>query len=179
MKIFTALRQAIYGWIMLLRSEPGWQERFRFTASGLVTALVLFYLFAFLAVVLASLDYGVPGPQEFVATMVLQSLWLVALVAGLYGTRFAVRDKSPILPILVPGVYALVFYLVVGALVSLVLGFLLPLLWLALVWMLFRLGRLGGGWTIGVSFAFAILTVLLLVGLPYALYIIPAPTPAA
>ena len=56
---------------------------------------------------------------------------------------------------------------------------LLPLLWLGLLYMFYRLGRAASGWTIGVSAAFAVLTVLLLVGTPIALYIMPAPTPAA
>lgn len=178
MTILNALRQAVYGWIMILRGEAGWQDRFRFTGAGFVTALVLFYLFAFLAMVLGSLGYGVPTFQEFVATLVLQSLFLVALLLGLFGTRFAIRDKGPVLPVLVPGTYALVFYLIMGALVSLTLGPLVPLLWLALVFFLFHLGRVAGGWTIGVSAAFAVLTVLLLVGTPIALYIMPAPVPA-
>jgi hypothetical protein len=179
MNIFKALQQAVYGWIMILRGEADWQARFRLSLPGLTTALVLFYLFAFLTVVIGSLDYGVPTVQEFVATIVLQSLFLLALVVGLFGTRFAVRDSGPILPILVPGIYALVFYLVLGALVSLTLGPLFPVLWLALIWLLFRLGRAAGGWSIGVAAAFAVLTVLLLVVTPYALYIMPAPTPAA
>jgi hypothetical protein len=179
MKIVNALRQAVYGWIMILRGEAGWRERFRFTPAGLMTALVLFYFFAFLAVVLASLDVGVPTLQGMADIMVIQSLWLLALVAGVYGTRAALRDPVPVLPLLVPGIYALVFYLVLGALISLAMGFLLPLLWLALVWLLFRLGRLAGAWTIGVSSAFAVLTVVLLVGTPISLYILTAPPPAA
>lgn len=179
MKIFRALRQSLYGWIMILRNQAGWQERFRLTMPGLMTALVLFYLFAFLTVMLGSLSYGVPTIMGFVATMALQSLFLVALVLGLFGTRFAVRDQGPILPVLVPGVYALVYYLILGALLSLTMGFALPLVWLGLIVLLFRLGRTGGGWSVGVSLAFAVLSVLLLVGLPYALYMLPAPTPPA
>lgn len=179
MKIIQALRQAVYGWIMILRNEAGWEQRFRLTGPGLATALVLFYLFAFLAVVLASLDVGVPTLMGLVGIMLYQSLWLAALLIGIFGTRFAVRDHAPALPLLVPGVYALIFYLILGALVSLAIGFLLPLLWLGLVYMLYRLGRMAGGWTIGVSAAFAVLTVLLLVGTPIALYIMPAPIPAA
>lgn len=179
MKIITALRQSVYGWIMILRGEVGWQERFRFTPAGLVTALVLFYLFAFLAVVLTSLEMGVPTLQGFFDIMVIQSLWLVALVLGVFGTRFALRDTGPLLPILVPAIYALVFYLIIGTLVSFAFGFALPLLWLALAWMLFRLGRLAAGWSLGVSAAFAVLTVVLLVGIPISLYMLTAPVPAA
>lgn len=179
MTIFKALRQAVYGWIMILRNQAGWEQRFRLTGAGLTTVLVLFYLFAFLAVVLASLEVGVPTLIGLFSIMLYQSLWLAALLIGIFGTRFAVRDQRSPLPLLVPGVYALTFYLILGALVSLALPFLLPLLWLGLVYMLFRLGRAAGGWTIGVSAAFAVLTVLLLVGTPMALYIMPAPVPAA
>lgn len=179
MNIFKALRQAVYGWIMILRGEAGWEERFRLTGPGLTTALVLFYLFAFLAVVLSSLSMDVPTPLGLVVILLYQSLWLAALLIGIFGTRFAIRDRRPALPLLVPGVYALIFYLILGALVSLVIGFLLPLLWIGLIYLLFRLGRMAGGWTIGVSAAFAVLTVLLLVGTPIALYIMPTPIPAA
>lgn len=178
MNILKALQQAFYGWIMILRGEAGWQERFRFTTPGLATALVLFYLFAFLAVVLTSLGTGVPTAIQLLMFMLYQSLWLGSLLMGLFGTRAVVRDRGPILPMLVPGVHALTFYLVLGALLSLAVPGLLPLLWLGLVVLLFRLGRVAGGWTIGVSVAFAVLTVLLLVGTPIALYMMPAPVPA-
>ncbi|MNL42149.1 hypothetical protein D3C87_1645880 [compost metagenome] len=111
--------------------------------------------------------------------MALQSLFLVALVIGLFATRFAIRDQKPVLPVLVPGIYALIYYLILGALLNLTVGMLLPLLWLGLLYMFYRLGRAASGWTIGVSAAFAVLTVLLLVGTPIALYIMPAPIPAA
>ena len=179
MKIINALRQSVYGWIMILRNEAGWEDRFRFTRAGLVTALVLFYLFAFLAVVLGSLNYGVPTFGELTATLVFQSLFLAAPLIGIYGTRYALRQQGPVLPLLVPSIYALTFYVGLGALLSLTIGILLPLLWLAMAYMLFRLGRLAGGWSIGVSIAFAVLTVLLLAGTPIALYIMPAPVPAA
>ena len=179
MKSFGALQQSVEGWVSILRGEAGWQERFRLSWAGLATAVVLFYLFAFLGVVLASFSYEVPTLTEFVATMVIQSLYLLALVIGVFGTRSVVKDKALVLPVLIPGVYALVYYLILGALISLVFGPLLPVLWMGLLYMFFRLGRAGGGWTIGVSAAFAVLTVLLLVGTPIALYMMPAPVPAA
>lgn len=179
MRIVAALRQAVYGWIMILRGEAGWQERFRFTPAGLATALVLFYLFAFLAMVLASLDIGVPSLQGFFDIMVIQSLWLLALLIGFYGTRFALRETGRVLPVLVPAIYALVFYLIVGTLISFTIGFALPLLWLALAFLLFRLGRMAANWPIGISATFAILTTVLLVGIPMTLYMLTAPIPAA
>lgn len=179
MKIISALRQSVYGWIMILRNEAGWQERFRLTMPGLTTGLVLFYLFAFLAVVLGSFNFGVPTLGEFVATLVFQSLFLIAPLIGIYGTRYALRDRGAVLPLLVPAIYALTYYIGLGALLSLTIPFLLPLVWLGLLFMFFRLGRLASGWSIGVSAAFAVLTVVLLAGTPIALYIMPAPVPPA
>ena len=172
MKTWQNLQEAFSGWWMILRGEAGWEEHFRLTSAGLVTALVLFYVFAFLAVVLASFEVGVPTLVGFLDIMVVQSLWLVALLAGLYATRFAVRSSGSPLPVLVPGIYALIAYLVLGSLVSLILGPALPLLWVGLVYLLFRLGRMAGGWTTGVSAAFAFLSVVLLVGLPMSLYML-------
>ena len=109
MTIFKALRQAVYGWIMILRNQAGWEQRFRLTGAGLTTVLVLFYLFAFLAVVLASLEVGVPTLIGLFSIMLYQSLWLAALLIGIFGTRFAVRDQRSPLPLLVAGRYALTF----------------------------------------------------------------------
>jgi hypothetical protein len=161
MKIWQNLQQAFLGWQMILRREGNWQEQFRISAAGLVNALVL-----------ASLRFDVPTLSGFLDIMVVQSLWLVALLIGVFGTRFVMKQAGSALSVLIPGIYALIAYLAVGSLVSLILGVLLPLLWLALIYMLYRLGRAAGPWSRGVSAAFALLTVVLLVGLPMTLYML-------
>ncbi len=52
--------------------------------------MVLFYVFAFLAVVVASLEVGVPTLVGLLEIMFVQSLWLLALALAFWGTRFAV-----------------------------------------------------------------------------------------
>jgi hypothetical protein len=178
MKIVGAIREAIVGWRMILTNHAGWREHFRLSAAGLATGLAVFYLFAFLAVVLASFGAGVPDLPGFILVMAVQSLWLVALLIGIFGTRAVLHDKSPVLPLLVPGTYALVAYLVLGTLLSLTLGALLPLLWLALLYMFFQLGRAAAGWSFGIAAAFAALTVVLLVGMPMTLYMLATALPA-
>jgi hypothetical protein len=172
MKTWTIMRDAMEGWRGILRGEPGWEAYFRLSRAGLVTALVLFYIFAFFAVVLASLQVGVPTLAGFIDIMLVQSLWLVALVIGIFGTRYAVRTDPPVLSLLVPGIFALIAYLIFGTAISVIAGPLLPVLWIALAFVLFRLGRVAGQWTPGVSAAFAVLTVVLLVGLPMTLYML-------
>lgn len=178
MKLLGALQHAVKGWMLLLRGEAGWRQYFRLTNAGLVTALALFYLFAFLAVLVASFDIGVPTLGGFLTILFAQSLWLVALLAGIFATRAFLRDRTVILPLLIPGIYALIAYLALGTVLTFTLGILLPLLWLALAFMLFRLARAATAWSMGVAGAFGVLTVVLLVGLPMTLYMLLASPPA-
>ncbi|WIY53336.1 hypothetical protein O9Z70_02020 [Devosia sp. YIM 151766] len=172
MKSWQNLQQAVVGWRMILRGEAGWQEQFRLTAPGLAMALVLFYVFAFLAVLLASFEVGVPTLGGFVEIMLIQSLWLIALLIGIFGARFVMRGGNALLPVLIPGIYAMIAYLILGSLLSLILGILLPLLWAALAFLLYRLGRVAADWNPAGSATFALLTVVLLVGMPMTLYML-------
>jgi hypothetical protein len=82
------------------------------------------------------------------------------------------------LGLLVPGVYALIAYLIVGTILSLIAGPVLVLLWLGLAYLLFCLGWRTEGWNIGVAAAFAVLTMVLLVGMPVTLYMVLGPVAA-
>jgi hypothetical protein len=179
MKLVATLRDAINGWVAILRDQPDWANHFRLSAAGLATAVVLFYLFAFLAIVIGSMAFGVPTPAGLVAAMLGQSLFLVALVVAVFATRSMLRDREPVPTLLVPGVYALVAYLALGTLITLLFAPLLPLLWLAMAWLLYRLGRVAAGWPLGVAAAFGILSVVLLVGIPATLYMLFSPLAAA
>ena len=179
MKSWTLLNEAILGWVKIVRGQPGWAPHFTLSLPGLVSALVLFATFAFLVVVIASFSVGVPTVSGFILVMLAQGLAVVALVLGVKATQLAVPSAAPLPHILVPGVYALVFYLALGTLFALIGGPLLIVLWIALAFLLFRLGQVVAGWTIGVSAAFAVLTVTLLVGLPMTLYMLTGPLAAS
>lgn len=175
MKIWAALSDAFSGWLMLARGDAGWQARFALTPAGLATALVLFVFFALLSIALASIGVNLPTMEGFFAGLLVQGLSLVALLVGVFGTRRAVPVETPVLDSMVPGVYALVFYLVLGTLLSLLGGLALLVLWALLGFLLYRLGRMAAGWSIGVSIAFAVLTMALLVGMPMTLYMLTGP----
>jgi len=175
MKIWALCREAMRGWIRIVRGDDTWRDHFRLTAAGLATALVLFAVLAFLAIALASFSVGVPVLSGFIAAMLVQALSILALVVSALMTRRAVPVAAPLLDLLVPGTYAMVFYLVLGMALSLVGGPVLMLLWLALALLLFRLGRAAAGWSIGVSAGFATLTLVLLVGMPLILYMLTGP----
>lgn len=172
MSLWRAVLGAWRGWLAILRGEGTWQGHFTLSTPGLVTALALFVLAAFISIVLSALNFGVPTLDGFLGIMVVQSLGLLALFVGATATRYAVPNSVPLLHILVPGIYALGAYLILGAVLSLINGMLIFALWAALIYLLYRLGRVAAGWTHGVSAAFGCLTVVLLAALPVTLYML-------
>lgn len=178
MKIWAALKDALTGWIALIRGEADWQRHFAISAAGLTTALVLFLFFALLSIALASANVGMPDLFGLIISLVVQSLSIVALLIGIQVTRRMVPGGAQVMTLLVPGVYALIAYLVMGSVLSLIAGPVLILLWVGLAFLLFQLGWRAGGWNIGVAAAFAVLTMVLLVGMPVTLYMVLGPVAA-
>lgn len=181
MKIFAALKNALAGWIAIIRGEADWARHFSISAAGLTTALVLFLFFALLSIALASANVGMPSLFGLIMAVLVQSLSIAALLIGIQVTRRMVPGEAQVMTLLVPGIYALIAYLIVGTVLSLIAGPVLVLLWTGLALLLFCLGWRAGRWTIGVAAAFAVLTMVLLVGMPVTLYMVlgplAAPTP--
>lgn len=178
MKIWAALTAAFAGWVAIIRGEADWQKHFSISAAGLTTALVLFLFFALLSIALASASVGMPSLFGLIIAVLVQSLSILALLIGIHITRKMVPGDVPVMTLLVPGIYALIAYLVAGTILSLIAGPALVLLWIGLAFLLFCLGWRAGGWNIGVSAAFAVLTMVLLVGMPVTLYMVLGPVAA-
>ncbi|KFC61297.1 hypothetical protein FF80_04088 [Devosia sp. LC5] len=175
MKLWAALANAFAGWIRIARGDADWRAHFAFTAPGLVTAILIYFFFAFLAVAFASMNIGMPGLPGIASALIVQGLSLAALALAIQGTKAALKSAQPMLDLMVPGTYVLVFYLLAGAILSLIGGPVLLLLWIALGYLLYRLARVATTWSLGISLAFAVLTVLLLVGMPVTLYMLSNP----
>ena len=172
MKLWAALSQAIAGWIKIVRGDPDWRQHFGFTAPGLVTALLVLALAAFLGVALASLEIGFPSLPGALAAMLVLALPLLTFVLSLLGTRTLLRSPQPLLPLLVPGTYALTAFLLIEGLLAMFGGPLVMLSWLAIAYLLFRLIRVATDWHVAIAACCAVLTVVLLVGLRLALYML-------
>lgn len=178
MKIWAALSEAFAGWMKILRGESGWQSHFALGPAGLATALVIYVFFALVSIAIASIGVNMPTLPGLAAGLVVQCLSLLALLLGALITRSAVPGRQPLLALIVPGLYALVCYLVLGTVFSMFGGFVLLILWLGLGYLFYRLARMAAQWSIGVSIAFAVLTMALLVGMPMTLYMLSGPIAA-
>jgi len=181
MKIWGTMSEALKGWIAIVRGDADWARHFAISAAGLATALVLFFFFALLSIALATADVGIPSFFGLIIALVVQGLSILALLGGILITRKIMPGEISLMRLMVPGIYALIAYLIAGTILSLIAGPVLILLWIGLAFLLFCLGRQAGGWSIGVAAAFAVLTMVLLVGMPVTLYMalgpVAAPTP--
>lgn len=178
MKSFSLLRDAALGWRAILAKDPSWRHYFRLSPAGLGAALALYFGVVFVFLMVASLGVGVPTIAGFIAIMVAQALPVMALVLAAWITRRIVPTDAPLLDLAVPGVYALTVYLILCWALSVLGGPVLVLLWAGVVVLFYRLARLAAGWSRGIAVAFAVLTVLLLVALSLALYMLSGPTAA-
>ncbi|UJW84893.1 hypothetical protein [Devosia sp. SL43] len=172
MKIWSVITDAVTGWTMILRGEEGWRDRFRITAAGLFTALLIFAFVAFLAVAIASTSIGMPGPIGVLIGMFVLALPVTALVVSLLGTRIMLKSDEPVLPVLVPGIFALTAFLIAEGLLAMIGGPAVMLAWLAQGYLLYRLARVATSWNVGIAAAFAVLSVVLLVALRLGLYML-------
>lgn len=175
MKLWKALSNAAAGWVQLLAGDAGWRARFNLSAAGLMTALAIFLFVLFLAVMIVAMVVGseLPGGFAIAAGVFTLALPLVAMVVTLVGTRRAVGSSDPLRDMLVPGVYALVAFIILeGLLVTLIGGPVVVLAWLALGYLLYRLARAATSWPVALSVGYAVLTVLLLVTMRQALYML-------
>lgn len=172
MKLWGAVRNAIAGWVMILRGEQDWRGRFSLTMPGLVTALVIFFFCAFLAIALASITITMPDIFGVMDLLLVHAIWITALFITIRLTKSMLKDTVPTRDLMVPGVYLLAGYLLVGALLNMLFAPLVQLLTLILLYPLYRLARAATRWNPGVSVAFAAATVLLLVAVPQALYML-------
>lgn len=172
MKLWATLTNAFHGWVLIVRGDAAWREQFAISRAGLVTAVLIFFFFAFLAVAFASAAIGMPGASGVATALMVQGLWLLALLIAILATRKFLRSSEPILELMVPGTYAMIGYLLVGSFAAMIGDVALLALWAALGYLLFLLARVATDWSRGVSAAFAVLTIALLVGLPATLYML-------
>jgi hypothetical protein len=176
MKLWGVLADAVRGWGKILRGDPDWQEAFRLTPAGLVTALLLYAVAALFGIILASASYGMPSLPAVLAGMVVLSFPVLSLTLSLLGTRAALHSDQPLLPILVPGTYAAIAFFFLEGLLASIGGPIVMVSWAAFGFLLYRLARISTEWSLGVAAAFAVLSVGLLVGTRIALYMLSNPS---
>lgn len=172
MNAFSELWRAVLGWLDLLTAQPGAAARFNLTRTGLLNAMGFYVVSVLLAVAVLGLAAGmVPGWMQVAISLMFNLTLMLAIVLAAWGTARLMRADA--LAIAVPSVYALGIVQVLS----------LPLVYvhsdaaaLALLgvrgFMFYRAAREVGKLGLGVSFAFAILCIVLLAAIPFGLYML-------
>lgn len=170
---------AVRGWVALTLGRPGWREQFVLTRDGLIVAVCFYFGAVLCGILFQSLVIGVPNILELLASLGIHALPLLGMVASILVTIAALRIRRPAIDMLVPGVHAMTFLLILGLLVSLLIPGIATLLLGLMGYMLFRAGRNVLGLGLGPALAFAALTIVLLVALPTGLYMLMGPGAAS
>lgn len=173
MNALAELRDAAHGWLDLILARPGGVERFTATPAGFVNAIGFYVAMVLLAILVQSIVIGGATTSQVFIGIFANLLPLAAVALVIAGTRLARVTEAGFLALTVPASYALGLLLAVAVPVSLVAGgFFSTALLGVLGWAYYRLGRNIGKMNIGVSIAFAALSIVALVALPLGLYML-------
>lgn len=172
------IRNAAIGWLDLLGARPDAASRFNATRRGLVTMLATYLILVVVTRTIQSVAlFGTaPGLDDLLVTLAINALPLLAIVLVISATVQFLRPPVTLLGMLVPAGYALSLILAIGLPLSLFGGGMFSAAMQGILgYMLYRLARDIGKVSIGISAAFAILTVVLLVAIPLGLYMLIQP----
>jgi len=172
------IKNAAIGWLDLLAARPDAAARFSATRGGLLTMLGTYLVFVIITRIIqtVALFGAMPGIPDLLVTLVINSLPLLAIYLVIHLTVRLLRPPVGVLALLVPAGYGLSLILAIGLPLSLVGGGIFSAAMQGIFgYMLYRLARDIGKFSIGISAAFAILTVVLLVVIPIGLYMLVLP----
>lgn len=150
------------------------------TVGGLIVALGWFVFALLLVAAAQSAAVGLPDPMQLLAGFAIQGVTVAALaIATSSSVKFLKLDVRP-LQLLVPMVWFMALMQVLAIPLVLLGPNVQIIAVLILALLIWRAGLLLGGMRMGVSLAFALLCLMVLVVVPNALYMLflTAPSPA-
>ncbi len=176
MNPLTEVKDAAIGWLDIIANRPGGAERFNRSSGGLANAVGFYFLLVLFTILVQGASAGFPGFDQILLGVVVNALPLVAIALVIWATLSALRSEVSLSALLVPATYALAFILLIGLPLSLFFGNVFANAMLgALGYMLYRAARDIAKLGIGVSIAFAVLAIAVLVALPIGLYMLTMP----
>ena len=173
------LTAALRGWSDILAGKPDAVSQFRTDTSGIATAATTLIVAVLLSVAVQSAGTGLPSLMQFVFGLVALGLTIAALAIAMQRTLKFLRADVPLAILLVPTLYALALAFVV-AIPLLLVGPNAGLIIIAgLGLAIWRLAAVGGGMKLAHSIVFSAVCVIVLVVVPYALYMLLLLLPSA
>ena len=178
MNALIEIKNAAIGWLDLLGNRPDAASRFNATRRGFINMLGVYFVLVIVTRSIQSVAvFGTaPGMVDLLVSVGLNALPLLAVFVVIYLTVQFLKPAVGPLALMVPAGYALCLVLAIGLPLSLFAGnSFSAAIQGVLGYMLYRLGRDIGKFSIGVSIGFAVLSVVLLVAVPIGLYMLFVP----
>ena len=176
MNAFTELKQAAIGWLDIIANRPGGAERFNRSGRGLINAVAFYFLLVLFTILVQGVSTSFPTYSQIFTGLLVNALPLLGVALVIVATIRALGAGIPVNALLVPATYALAFVLLIGLPLSLFFGNIFANAMMgALGYMLYRAARDIAKFGIGISIAFAVLTIAVLVALPIGLYMVTIP----
>jgi hypothetical protein len=167
---------AVVGWYELLSARPEAARHFNLTRRGLGIALGFYLLMVVVTLATQALMGQLAGLSDVVMSAAVNVLPLLGVALVILITIALLRLNLSFTALAVPAIYAMTFMGLVQLPLSLWTGGLFSTAILALLaYMFYRDGRQVGKMSIGVSIAFAALSIIALVALPAGLYMLLVP----
>lgn len=171
MNAFAELWRAMLGWLDLLTARPEAGDHFTLTRSGLVNATGFYFVVVLVIIAVESYLGGFPGWTPVALSLLLNALLVGGVWLIIWITARVMR--TPALAIAVPVTYAMAFVLALSLpLVHLVGGSVAVVLLGVRAFMFFRAAREMGKLGVGISAAFAILSIAALAAIPLGFYML-------
>jgi hypothetical protein len=173
------LRGALRGWSDILAGRPDAASRFRTDPPGIAMAAITLVVAVLLSVALQSAGAGLPGLLQLILGLVALGLTIAALAATMQRAARMFGAAVPLAVLLVPTLYALALAFIVAIPLLLIApnAGLLVIAGLGLA--IWRLAGVVGGMSRLHSIMFSAVCVIVLVVVPYALYMLLLLIPAA
>lgn len=170
---FAEVWRAGRGWVELLSGRPAGVECFNRTRAGVASALIVYALMIALTLAIQGIRSGVLTTLQALFSVAANALPLAGVAVVIVASIGALRLSATFADLFVPATYAMAFVLAAGLPVSLFLPeFYSNFLLLLLAFMFYREARIAGKMSVGLSVAFAALSIVVLVGLPFGLYML-------
>lgn len=170
------VKQAAIGWLDIIANRAGGAERFNTSSRGLGAAVAFYFLMVLFTLLVQGVSISFPSYDRIFFSLVVNGLPLVGVALVILATVRLLRVDMPVNALLVPATYALGFLLLIGLPLSLFFGNIFANAMLgALGYMLYRAARDIAKLNIGISIAFAVLAIAVLVALPIGLYMLTVP----
>lgn len=171
MNAFGELWRAIIGWLDLLTARPGAAEKFNLTGLGLVNAAGCYFAVVMLLIAAESMLSGFPGWGLIALSLAVNAGRLATVWAVIWITARLL--SAPAVAMAVPSTYAMAFILALSLPLAYFGGPNLIVATLGVTgFMQYRVAREIGKLRIGISVAFAILSVAALVAVRVGLYML-------